>query len=149
MNDFVDYIENPDEIDIHEVDEIIPNIKKFKISEKDDQKKLSDQKIIISLYKHAIPFIKMNKFKTEILFSNKLLSNITSIVNNKIVVHHSHVSGKIFGYAHNFCNQKVKENYYTIPVFAHNQFRFDFFILLKGLRSTENSRNSQWWQKFF
>ena len=70
MNDFVDYIENPDEIDIHEVDEIIPNIKKFKISEKDDQKKLSDQKIIISLYKHAIPFIKMNKFKTEILFSN-------------------------------------------------------------------------------
>ena len=69
----------------------------------------------------------MNKFKTEILFSNKLLSNITSIVNNKIVVHHSHVSGEIFGYAHDFCNQKVKENYYTIPVFAHNQFRFDFF----------------------
>ena len=40
MNDFVDSIENPDEIDIHEVDEIIPNIKKFKISEKDDQKKI-------------------------------------------------------------------------------------------------------------
>ena len=91
----------------------------------------------------------MNKFKTEILFSNKLLSNITSIVNNKIVVHHSHVSGEIFGYAHDFCNQKVKENYYTIPVFAHNQFRFDFFILLKGLRSTENSRNPHQWQKFF
>ena len=28
MNDFVDSIENPDEIDIHEVDEINPNIKK-------------------------------------------------------------------------------------------------------------------------
>ena len=28
MNDFVDSIENPDEIDIHEVDEIISNIKK-------------------------------------------------------------------------------------------------------------------------
>ena len=40
MNDFVDSIENPDEIDIHEVNEIIPNIKKFKISEKDDQKKI-------------------------------------------------------------------------------------------------------------
>ena len=39
MNDFVDSIENPDEIDIHEVDEIISNIKKIKISEKDDQKK--------------------------------------------------------------------------------------------------------------
>ena len=40
MNDFVDSIENPDEIDIHEVNEIIPNTKKFKISEKDDQKKI-------------------------------------------------------------------------------------------------------------
>ena len=28
MNDFVDSIENPDEIDIHEVEEIISNIKK-------------------------------------------------------------------------------------------------------------------------
>ena len=28
MNDFVDSIENPDEIDIHKVDEIISNIKK-------------------------------------------------------------------------------------------------------------------------
>ena len=28
MNDFVDSIENPDEIDIQEVDEIISNIKK-------------------------------------------------------------------------------------------------------------------------
>ena len=104
MNDFVDSIENPDEIDIHEVDEIISNIKKIKMSEKDDQKKLSHQKIIIYLYKHAIPFIKRDKFKTEIPFSNKFLSNITSIINDKIVVHHSHVPGEIIGYAHDFCN---------------------------------------------
>ena len=136
MNDFVDSIENPGEIDIHEVDEIISNIKEIKMSEKEDQKKLSDQKIIIYLYKHAIPFIKRNKFKTEIPFSNKFLSKIASIINNKIVVHHSHVSGEIIVYAHDFCYQKVKESYYTIPVFAHNQFRFDFFLLLKGLRPT-------------
>ena len=109
MNDFVDSIENPDEIDIHKVDEIISNIKKKKKfrkkrkkknSEKDDQKKLSDQKIIIYLYKHAIPFIKTNKFTTEIPFSNKFLSNITPVIKNKIVVHHSHVSGEISSYAH-------------------------------------------------
>ena len=46
------------------------------------------------------------------------------------------MTGKILGFAHEFCNQKVKENYYTIPVLAHNQFRFDFFLLLKGLRPT-------------
>ena len=34
MNDFVDSIENPDEIDIHEVDEIISNIKKLKFQKK-------------------------------------------------------------------------------------------------------------------
>ena len=34
MNDFVHSIENPDEIDIHEVDEIISNIKKKKIQKK-------------------------------------------------------------------------------------------------------------------
>ena len=30
----------------------------------------------------------------------------------------------------------MRENYYNIPVIAHNQFRFDFFLFLKGLRAT-------------
>ena len=30
----------------------------------------------------------------------------------------------------------IVENYYNIPVFAHNQFRFYFFLFLKGLRAT-------------
>ena len=36
----------------------------------------------------------------------------------------------------------MRENYYTIPVIAHNQFRFDFFFFLKGIRPTvwETSR---------
>ena len=44
------------------------------------------------------------------------------------------MTGKIIGFAHNFCNLKCKENYHTIPVLAHNQFRFDFFLFLKGIR---------------
>ena len=50
------------------------------------------------------------------------------------VIHHSHVTGKIIRYAHNFCNIRCKENYFTIPVLAHNQFIFDFFLFLKGIR---------------
>ena len=57
-----------------------------------------------------------------------------AIVKNQTVIHHSRVTGKIIGYAHDFCNQKCKENYCTIPVIAHNQFRFDFFLFLKGIR---------------
>ena len=44
------------------------------------------------------------------------------------------MTGEIIGYAHEFCNWQTRENYYTIPVFAHNQFRFDFFLFLKGIR---------------
>ena len=57
-----------------------------------------------------------------------------SIVKNHIVIHHSHTIGKIIGYAHNFRNLRCKENYYTIPILAHNQFRFDFYLFLKGIR---------------
>ena len=62
------------------------------------------------------------------------MSNLAEIYENKKTIPHSHVTGKEIGYAHNFCNQKVKENYYTIPVITHTQFRFDFFLFLKGLR---------------
>ena len=44
------------------------------------------------------------------------------------------MTGKIIGYAHEYCNLQIRENYYTIPVTVHNQFRFDFFLFLKGLR---------------
>ena len=56
------------------------------------------------------------------------------ILKNQVVLHHSHVTSKIIGYAHDFFNQKCRENYYIIPVMAHNQFRFDFFLFLKGIR---------------
>lgn len=57
-----------------------------------------------------------------------------AIAENEKVIHHSHATGKIIGYAHNFCNLCCKENYFTIPVLAHNQFRFDIFLFLKGIR---------------
>ena len=85
---------------------------------------MSREKILF-LYNHSILFLKTDKITGDVLISNKFLSNIIAIFENKITIHHSHITGKIIGYAHDFSNQKVKENYYTIPVFAHNQFRFD------------------------
>ena len=57
-----------------------------------------------------------------------------AIAKNNKVIHHSHMTGKIIGHAHDFCNDKTREIYFTIPVIAHNQFRFDFFLFLKGIR---------------
>ena len=52
----------------------------------------------------------------------------------EVVIHHSHVSGEIFGYAHDFCNQRLKECASPISVIAHNLFKFDFFFVLKDFR---------------
>ena len=52
---------------------------------------------------------------------------------NEIMIHHLQVSGEIIGYAHDFCNRKLKENQKLILVFPHNLFSFDFFFL-KGIR---------------
>ena len=56
-------------------------------------------------------------------------------MNNKSHTHHSHISGDIIGYAHSYYNYKVRKNKSTISVVADNIFRFNFFFLLKGLRT--------------
>ena len=66
--------------------------------------------------------------------SDKFLQNLYHIHTNKPIIHDSHVKEKIIGFAHEYCNSQVRENYFTIPIIVHNQFRFDFFLFLKGLR---------------
>ena len=116
-----------------DIEEIVEKIKRIKTSKEDDGK-VTKEKAIAYLYEHSIGFIPRDKVKGEFPISNKFLSNMIAIVKNRRDIRHSHVSRKIIGYEHDFCNWKCRENYYTIPVFAHNQFRFDFFLFLKGLR---------------
>ena len=91
-------------------------------------------KIIAFLYSNLIRFCKTSKVK-GIPLSKKFIGNVSGILQNTQCVHYSHVTGNIFGYAHTFCNEKIRENYFRIPVVEHNLFRFDFFLLLKGLRA--------------
>ena len=67
--------------------------------------------------------------------SIKLITNMSNILKNTHCPHHSHITGDIIGYSHTFCNERVRENYYRMPVVARNLFRFDFFFLIKGLRA--------------
>ena len=106
--------------------EIFEEIKKIKTT-KEDENHVTKEKTIAYLYKHSIKFLPTEKIKSDFPKSENFLSNMYAILKNQRVIHHSHVTGKIIGYAHNFCNLKCKENYFTIPVMAHNQFRFDFF----------------------
>ena len=65
--------------------------------------KLLRKKTIGFLYGESNCFIPTDKVKGEIPISSKFLSNMIAIVKNQRDVHHSHVTDKINGYAHNIC----------------------------------------------
>ena len=116
-----------------EIENIINRIKKIKTS-REDEGKATKEKTIVFLYHRAINFIPTDKIQGDFQVSENFLPNMIFIVKNKFVIHHSHVSGKITGYVHDFCYQRTRENYYTIPIFPNIQFRLDFFLFLKGVR---------------
>ena len=88
------------------------------------------------MYRQSIPFLSNDKIDPSFSMSEKFLLNLYHIHTNKLVIHHSHITGNVIGFAHEYCNSQVRENYYNIPLIAHNQFKFDFFLFLKGLRPT-------------
>ena len=96
----------------------------------------SKKKVIGYLYRHSINFLPNDKINPDFPKSDKFLQNLIHIHTNKPIIHHSHVTGNITGFAHEYCNSQVRENYFNIPVIAHNQYRFDFFLFLKELTPT-------------
>ena len=54
------------------------------------------------------------------------------LIKGKVHLHHSHKTGEILGYSHDFCNTTVIEKTKAeIPFVAHNFFGFDIFYFLK------------------
>ena len=58
--------------------------------------------------------------------------NVHRLIKMKVHLHHSHIAGKTLRYTHDFCNLRVKENIFQIPVIAHNLFGFDLYYFIKG-----------------
>ena len=117
LNDFCSSIES--KYKDNQGIEIVSELKKIKKSKKDEGKS-TKEKAIQYMYEHSICFIPTTKVKARCPISSKFISNLIAIFKNQRDIHHSHTTGKIIGYAHNFCNLRYKENNYTIPVFAHN-----------------------------
>ena len=74
------------------------------------------------------------KFHYETLTTKDLFIYVLKILNVKIHLHHSHVTGKILGYTYDFCNEKVRENKDVFSCVAYNFFGFDIYFLIKGVR---------------
>ena len=64
------------------------------------------------------------------------LINLYKVLNARVHLHHSHVTGEIFGYVHDFCNWQVRENKHVVPLIGHNFLGFDIFYMVKGFRSS-------------
>ena len=77
-----------------------------------------------------------SKFKYEKITTDNLFRNVHKLIKVKIHLHHSHVTGEIFGYSHDFRNWKISENKNEIPLIAHNQFGFDMFYFMKSDRTS-------------
>ena len=77
-------------------------------------------KILLFVYREIFEFPGYNE-DVKVSVSKNVLESVLNLMFIDIVIHHSHISGNVIGYVHNFCNQNVKEIYkQTISVLAHN-----------------------------
>ena len=73
------------------------------------------------------------RFDNETLTRNELFDSVHKIINVKTHLHHFHTTGKIIGYANDFCNAKVRENKDALTYIAHNFCGFGMYFLKKEL----------------
>ena len=75
-----------------------------------------------------------NKFEMKTVVTKDFFKSVRNLLYGSHIIHHSHVTGKIVGYTHDFWNKKVWENHSLIPVFPHNLLSSDFFIVVNSKR---------------
>ena len=92
-------------------------------------------KLYALVYNSLIEFPR-SKFNYETITTNNFFGNVHKYIKVKIDLHHSHITGEIFGYSHDFCNWKVEESKNEILLIAQNLFGFDMFCFIKGYRAS-------------
>ena len=79
------------------------------------------------------PSTKFDEIKTVTTIG--FLNKIYKILNARVHLNHSHISGEIHGYSHDYFNWKSRENKQYVPLIGHNFLGFDIFYMVKGYRS--------------
>ena len=90
-------------------------------------------KVYAFAYQGLIDF-PQRRFDYETLTANEVFDSVHKIINAKTDLHHSHTTGKIIGYAHDFCNANVREKKYVLTCIAHNFFVFEIYFSIKVIR---------------
>ena len=113
---------------------LVEDIKEVKIS----YSKAKVPKFTMQVYHYFydmltdFPACKFEDLKT--VTTRGFLVNLYKVLNAKVHIHHSHVTGDIVGYSHDFCNWKVRENKTIVPLIGHNFLEFDIFYMVKAFR---------------
>ena len=89
--------------------------------------------VYVFVYQRIIDFPR-GCFDYKTLTTKDLFDSVHKIINVKTHLHHSLITGNIIGYAHDFCNGKVRKNKDMLTCIALNFFHFDMFFLLKGIK---------------
>ena len=129
--EFIDFInENFEEIEnFTELKELISEVK---VKSRSKVSKFKMQ-IYAFFYKDIMKFPN-TFFESDAFTTNDLFDFVHKLINVKIHLHHSHITGEIKGYSHDFCNWIVIENKDVVSCIAHNFFKFDFYFFLKNIR---------------
>ena len=121
----------------YDVEGLVENeIKKFEVKYK---KTMKMPKFTLQLYSFLydclmnFPRVKFDEIKT--VTTRGFMKEIYKVVNFKVHIHHSHITGKIHGYSHDICNWKVRENQLFVLLIGHNFLGFDIYYMVKGYRS--------------
>ena len=99
----------------------------------EDRKDFKLSKTITFVYSSIMDF-PQNKFEIKTVVTKEFFNNVRDLIYGGYVIHHSHITREIIGYAHDFCNKKIRENNNLIPIFAHILFNFDIFFVVKDVR---------------
>ena len=121
----------------YDVEGLVENeIKKFEVKH---NKTMKIPKFTLQLYSFLydclmnFPSVKFDEIKT--VTTRGFLKEVSRVVNFKVHIHHSPITGKKHGYSHDFCNWKMRENELFVPLIGHNFLGFDIYYMVKGYRS--------------
>ena len=79
-----------------------------------------------------IIFLPHSETEYDTITTDKFFIHVHRLIKGKVHLHHSHMTGEILGYSHDFCNTiAIEETRSKIPFVAHNFFGFNIFYFLK------------------
>ena len=83
----------------------------------------------------------------ETITTNKFFINVNWLIRGKFHLHHSQITGKIFGYAHYFSNTaQIERSTAKIPLVVDIFFGFDLFYSMKSYCMDMVVKSFKYWQ---